>query len=104
MSKSKATETVTQHTPAPWRVEHDEADVYVLMDALGGEEDDHLLVYAADRTEKPEQRLADARLIAAAPDLLRLLDEAVAALEAENTQTALLQDEIRAAIAKARGE
>lgn len=67
----------TQHTPGPWAIAsgHD-ARVHSIDDARGhaiGE-----LVYADAR--KP----ADARLIAAAPDLLAALEELIAEWDAEH--------------------
>lgn len=61
--------------------------------------------------EGDKQALADARLIAAAPELLARLEQALPyllALAAEGVHTAkpvdMMIDQVRAAIAKARGE
>ena len=54
------------HTPGPWRVEEDEDGLYIRMEAYRGQ-DEYLVVYASPI---PEQREADAHLIAAAPELL----------------------------------
>jgi hypothetical protein len=88
----------TQHTPGPWTIAngHD-ARVYLIDDARGhavGE-----LVYADAR--KP----ADARLIAAAPDLLAALRKLIGAIDRLPGNNPLdgLADEARAAIARATG-
>ena len=73
------TETVG-HTPGPWTVETDDDGIYILMGPLKGD-DEHLAVYTAPYNanskygghEPSSRRIADARLIAAAPDLLAAL-------------------------------
>jgi type VI protein secretion system component VasF len=60
-----------EHTPGPWRIEEDESGLYIRMDELG-DCDEYLAIYASPN---PEQRQADARLIAAAPSLLAALEE-----------------------------
>lgn len=84
----------SEHTPAPWHV-----------DALDG------TVYAANHRTVP-QNDADARLIAAAPDLLAALAEAAPRLEQalidepedyDNHELRAVCSQIRAAIAKATG-
>ena len=88
----------TQHTPGSWTIAngHD-ARVYLIDDAGGhavGE-----LVYADAR--KP----ADARLIAAAPDLLATLRKLIGAIDRLPGNNPLdgLADEARDAIARATG-
>ena len=61
------------YTPGPWTVECDESGVFVLMGPLKGE-DEYLAVYAAPIDgEASSRRVADARLIAAAPAMYELL-------------------------------
>ena len=96
-------------TPGPWRVEADEEGVYVLMGA-SGVQDGYLTIYASPN---PEQRKADAHLIAAVPELLAACKEAYAFLDgniggvgvsAQEFQRRLdLSSHLRAAIAKAEG-
>ena len=99
---------MAEHTPGPWRVEADEEGVYVLMEA-SGVHDEYLTIYASPN---PDQREADALLIAAAPELLAACKEAYAFLDgniggvsvsAQEFQRRLdLSVHLRAAIAKAQ--
>jgi hypothetical protein len=103
-----------KHTPGPWRVIHfrgsiaDDFAVYT-----DGRENDHLVV--GEFTGHPRTRLANARLVAAAPDLLDVLTAAENALavaasyrpitrspDGDRIDAALAR--ARAALAKARGE
>ena len=61
---------MTKHTPGPWKVEEDESGLYISMEPLAGT-DEYLAIYASPN---PDQRQADARLIAAAPALLAALE------------------------------
>lgn len=87
------------HTPGPWVVDGDDDGLFIRMEALSGK-DEYLAIYASDN---PEQREADAFLIAAAPDLLDACEEAVDALEAYAPNLKVIAT-LEAAIAKARGE
>ncbi len=88
----------SQHTPGPWRCEHGPGEYRIMCNDktrglngyLGGLVIGHPLVELA----------ANARLIAAAPDLLAALE---AALQAAGPHR-WWHDEARAAIAKARGQ
>lgn len=84
-----------KHSPGPWTL----ADGYIIADADGS---DVAQWYASESTE--EQDLANARLIAAAPDLM---DACLAALSqlTEDRAEYLEQDiaQLRAAVAKATG-
>ena len=108
----------TKHTPGPWRVEdrHPQRACLEISSKYPG---DVALVYhyrAGPDGEDP-QADADARLIAAAPELLRALEAIVARVTGEFDSTALEEfgplstwaaDDIialaRAAIAKTTGE
>lgn len=95
------------HTPGPWHVENDD-DFYVLMDTLAATGDDqHMYVYAAPGT-RPEQREADALLIAAAPDLLAACEYLTTLFVADINSDGLwleeAYDRASEAIAKARGD
>lgn len=91
----------TQHTPAPWEIqEHDDgfnidsafnqiADVFNTR--LNEDENCMESFY--------EESKANARLIAAAPELLELCEESLRALHEDDFP--ILKDKIRTAIAKA---
>lgn len=86
-----------KHTPGPWSTEYDGSLVMcgqVVTGPIGPE--------GAGRDE----RRANGRLAAAAPDLLAALERVLAAYEAarEPGHGIILIDEARAAIAKARGK
>lgn len=78
------------HTPGPWRIGDGESSRVYLVNGPDGAIGE--VVYADARNP------ADARLIAAAPDLLAALEECVSTLRPYYRNIA------RAAIAKARGE
>lgn len=88
---------MTEHTPRPWRV--------VITDAAGR----HVLVHARHssiaRISANLHRKGNARLIAAAPDLLAALEDARAQLESyehELSGKTFNDTRINAAIAKAK--
>lgn len=85
-----------KHTPGPWRIDPDNFNVY----------SDGLLAQVYGHTHNGE-RLANAQLIAAAPELLETLEMAQKAIkggcETENDRQGLL-DIISAIMAKAKGE
>ena len=109
----KGSHTKSSFTPGPWKVEEgtDEQNEYVLhirsqdrlvtwIATLEGYD-----VYAGpSKTEYrfPEAQFANARLIAAAPELLEVLNHILAWME-DSGREPLLQDEARQAIAKAEG-
>ena len=98
--------TQTKHTPAPWQVtKHEDCDASIIT---AGHES--IAFVYIDDNEKPatENNRADARLIAAAPDLLEALRIVVDACpacrsEAPHDCTAVGHRLARAAIAKAEG-
>lgn len=85
------------HTNGPWRA----SDTAVTMeDAYGG------TITIAETIEyyaSPDERYSNARLMAAAPEMMEACVEALAALDA-NTSPAETHKKLRAAIAKATGE
>ena len=100
---------MTQHTPGPWRVDPDHCrDVQTADGAIeiclaeGGEP------YGKNLFSVPpmEEAHANARLIAAAPDLIAVLKELQdsASYWSEYDVPIGIVDRINAAIAKARGE
>ena len=93
----------TKHTPGPWRV--------AKMRAMTGPTEEMLTVEGGIETDAPERVArvgfevtetaeADARLIAAAPELLAALQQTVAWMEGERTAIDALAN-ARAIIAKA---
>jgi hypothetical protein len=100
----------TQHTPGPWKVgQHlgSLSSFCVHMDA--GDKGRGSEIVEAVCGLDTDQRLANARLIAAAPDLLEALQEMVSIVaihqDATNTKFAWAEMEVaNAAIAKATGE
>jgi hypothetical protein len=93
---------MSQHTPGPWTVEpYDNTDlcgiyrVWEVQRRLVGEDEQ-----AIQREE-----LANARLIAAAPELLAALERIESAVRSGDMRSLVvsLQGIVRAAIAKARG-
>ena len=83
----------TQHTPAPWELRRSVRGYWFIDHEQGGEG------YTLTKLDCNE---ADARLIAAAPDLLAALEELLNALPSATTHPAIKA--ARAAIAKATGD
>lgn len=88
----------TKHTPGPWRRSHEsidpEWDIVIAQ---------HGVIVA--NVNACGQREANARLIAAAPELLEALEVCADALNPENCyDIPKAADKARAAIAKARGQ
>lgn len=92
----------TQHTPGPWTTDEDDHDApYQDIKIKAGNHRTVCTVWIDDapvRDFNAEQQ-ANARLIAAAPELL----EALQVIAAGNTDTDVMVDIARAAIAKAEG-
>jgi hypothetical protein len=87
----------TKHTPGPWAVLSDTGAVGVAV----GEWKMTASVYGDHPECEPDERLAaNARLIAAAPDLLDIAET----IALDSTSPHQWIDELRAAIAKATGE
>ena len=97
-----------QYTPAPWRVGIDDTSAYgsgypVIMS------DTYRVVGAEGMFGDIEQDMANAHLIAAAPELYESLAEMYALFESigtpgEHTWTIEMQDRAKQALKKARGE
>jgi len=93
----------TQHTPGPWMRTHGSGRYYIKTDkqsiatvfSSNGE-------FGCPTNPTSEQASANARLIAAAPELLALLIELVD-MEGPQPGTSAWGDKARAAIAKATG-
>ena len=85
---------MTEHTPGPWRVN---PLVYMRVNAANSN------VARISREHGDIEGEANARLIAAAPDLLAACEVALDAMLAHDFGTLSLCPQLRAAIAKARG-
>ena len=90
---------MSEHTPGPWSIAGRGYTIFGPDDAVV------ISSFDAETEEEEERYLANARLIAAAPDLLAALEEAVRSSEVSR-MGGMSWDEMdraRAAIAKARG-
>lgn len=90
-----------KHTPGPWFINgHERYTKYVEARIGGGWVQE---VAACGPTENPEQQEANARLCAAAPELLEALEACVARITNEVADAEFLDEveQARAAIAKA---
>ena len=89
-------ETKSKHTPGPWRVDPESEEAY---DIMAGER----RIVAQVLTQRDDATVAtvNARLIAAAPELLEALEAAEKELQELDDSDALFM--ARAAIAKAKG-
>lgn len=95
------------HTPGPWRVnQHEHADGELWL-SIGHKDDERWIGPVADikyLVTRPDEQWANARLIAAAPDLLHALKEMRASAWCSENQRALAIQLAEAAIAKAEGK
>lgn len=85
-----------KHTPGPWSYDPDENEIHADTRQDAGGDPYHIC-------EMLSKNPANARLIAASPDLLEALKQAVARIEFLNGADDSAMDRIRAAIAKAEG-
>lgn len=96
----------TKHTPGPWIVDHDDTCLpnHVGITARGAQRHSLLaqVVWKMEDEERSPDKEANARLIAAAPDMLAALIEAERVMAADYTHAPTLKM-VRAAIAKATG-
>lgn len=90
------------HTPGPWRWNHFPDNESYLEDSHSAS-----VIEGSIVTADNEEREANARLIAAAPDLLEaaryVIEDAVSDMPATARVTKISLDALRAAIAKAEG-
>lgn len=103
MSQELETVEGTKHTPGPWAFD-DDGDVYSTRfeDCRGG---GNLICLAPEGWEDSMSYWpANARLIAAAPDMIHALQLADAALSGANMNMKVIETKVRAAIAKALGK
>jgi hypothetical protein len=97
------------HTPGPWAIEKDSKDIVKVRAYATVATCTTAGLWDSKRTQviSPEECMANARLIAAAPELLEALEFALAALEdvfGKNKVDVGAINTARAAIAKARGK
>jgi hypothetical protein len=94
----KGAHTMSNHTPGPWAVSNDQLGQYI---NAGGK----VIAAIPDGSVASDyvQDVCNARLIAAAPDLLAACESACLTVWAE-PQFKHLADKLRATIAKAKGE
>ncbi len=97
MTKDTVARPTTAHTPGPWAYEVDESGASVFMD-----DSDPGRAYVAEVSSQPEQT-ANARLIAAAPDLLAALKRVMAEWLLVQAVSVNNYDAAMSAIAKAEG-
>jgi hypothetical protein len=97
------TRSPTKHTPRPWRVKHNAKLGWAGVLTEKGDIIADLDVDGQDFRD-PEQALADARLIAAAPDMLEALETLYRAVCIADADLRPGEELARAAIKKARGE
>ena len=93
---------MSKHTPGPWEV----MDSFYpsIKEVVGPSFNVKAVMWATDLTEKDyQERSADLRLIAAAPDLLEALNTWLEQYSAEEYKDCLEVVKTRAALAKARG-
>lgn len=98
----------TKHTPEPWVVDEDgtvtQADSGAHI-AVVSQEDDFPCLEEDEREEARAECKANARLIAAAPELLEALEKALRESGCDGDLCMHdWHDDARAALAKARGE
>jgi len=97
--------TETKHSPGPWRVKKITAGIDCFVITNGSS--DEIAVILGVGTEKRE---ANAQLITAAPELLRIAEQLLFVYEGSEMDKALNPDygvdidELKAIIAKAKGE
>jgi len=89
---------MSKHSPAPWRGPYRSIDQKLVIIRP----DDVIIAYLDNWTDDADEQSANARLIAAAPDLLAALAELTQAVEDEGVPCmGLLIAKCRAAIARA---
>ena len=90
---------MSKHTPGPWA-----QAMYSPADVVTGE--DKIIATARGGLNgiTRDEAVANARLIAAAPDLLEALKLADAMLSGANMNASVVEKKVRAAIAKAEGK
>lgn len=77
-----------KHTPGPWRIDYNQGDIWIGPHINGGPEVLTVVNMPTRAYAGPalQARIADARLIAAAPDLVEALKKALPVLESAADQ------------------
>lgn len=96
--------TTTHHTPGPWTTEANPFDNRTSHAHIVWGANFHGVALVGFRDTDPDADAANARLIAAAPDLLDSLELALPMIDRYASGSATVIDTIRTAIAKAKGE
>ena len=120
MSSQVAVEKLEQHTPGPWKIRGPQSNFqkgnYYIYPIQAGTtimpDTERLIVSVSGKSWTRAEATANARLIAAAPDLLaalKIVDENISGFirmglnEAETETVAWIQNTVRSAIASAEG-
>jgi hypothetical protein len=85
-----------KHTPGPWKIEAERAYIQIMPT-------DNVAICELGRRGNPALDLANANLIAAAPELLEALEDAERVLEWGEPEPKPILERVRRVIAKARG-
>jgi hypothetical protein len=96
----------TKPTPGPWYIKTRQArfdPTVVIEDGVCGPDGEQIKVCGMTLTSSAEAK-ANARLIAAAPEMLEALREIIAVAEGKHLRPIMGIDAVRRAIAKATGE
>lgn len=93
---------MTPHSPAPWKLWSDEGDHFSICAVTPSEDragDHRRCIASVPYKGAPEEELANARVIAAAPELLESIKEIVSLTDRKTD----IWDKAHAAIRKAEG-
>ena len=93
--------TENKHTPGPWEVHSLQGAYYWVSDAES--DGQTVCVFNHREMDRPDEIPANARLIAAAPDLLEACEASLEALS-ETIHCIDLRRQLKRVIAKARGD
>lgn len=98
-------ESTTRHTPGPWRLEEDSKSGHCCFEysIVGNGPTHEVNIAEVIGSYGGDPNLQNARLIAAAPELLDALKDALCALEVIDKQYVYVIDKARLAITKATG-
>ena len=91
-------------TPAPWRLFNKNGTVAVIADAKPAPHNEVISWTGFDASDFQKQNVANARLIAAAPELYEALEAVAPYFAGEHAYDHPHCAQLRAALAKARGE
>lgn len=96
------------HTPGPWGIEKTQGDRWIGPMRAGGEKIETVVVrvdYSENYIDEAKEQIeANARLIAAAPELLEMCRAVVDCDDTEDTEYAMILEKLHAVIRKATRE